>query len=285
MLLRALAWLPLVVNRALGGVLGWLAYRLPNRTRNVARRNLELCFPELETARREALLKTFLQETGRGLTELGLVWYRDPSVVLGLARRVEGREHLARALADGRGVLVISPHLGAWEWLVHYLAAQGRCTFFYREPKDPGIEQVITAGRQRTGATMVKAGARGVRSAFRALKRGQIVGVMPDQQPKRGQGEFSPFFGQSALTMVLASRLAQRSEASVVFCCAIRLPGAKGFEVHFQPAGDAIRRPDLGQSVAALNEHVEALVRRWPAQYQWGYKRFSIRPPGQNPLY
>ncbi len=284
-LLAALGWLPLAANRAVGAALGTLLSRLPNRTREVARRNLELCFPELESAARARLLRAFLADTGRGLAELALLWCGAPSRVLPLARRVHGHEQLERALAAGSGVLVLSPHLGSWEWLVFYLAAQGECTFVYREPKDPGIDRIVTAARARSGATLVQAGAHGVRAAFRALKRGHLVGLMPDQQPKRGQGEFAPFFGIPALTMVLASRLARRSDAAVLLGTAIRLPGARGFEVHFESADERIRDPDLAASTAALNAQIEALIRRWPEQYQWGYKRFSIRPPGQAKLY
>jgi KDO2-lipid IV(A) lauroyltransferase len=107
-----------------------------------------------------------------------------------------------------------------------------------------------------------------------------VVGILPDQQPKQGEGEFAPLFGTPALTMVLLSRLAQRTGATVLFAFAERLQDGRGFRLHFLPAPPGVADPDLATAVAALNRGVEDCVRIAPAQYQWHYKRYSIRPPG-----
>jgi len=120
-----------------------------------------------------------------------------------------------------------------------------------------------------------------VRKLYKRLVDGGVVGILPDQQPKLGDGEFAPFFGTPALTMVLLSRLAQRTGALVLFAFAERLPRGAGFRLHVLPAPPGIADPDLPTAVAALNRGVEACVRLAPAQYQWHYKRYSIRPPGE----
>lgn len=277
--------LPLRVNRWLGAALGVLFLIFPNRNRRVALRNLALCFPELSDAERRRLLRRTFIETGKGLTELGFFWRRPMRTVLGSIRAVHGQEVFDAALARGRGVLLAAPHLGAWELLCQWLASRGECSILYREPRDAGIEQVVNAGRGRLGSELVRASGRGVRRLYRALAEGRIVGILPDQQPKRGGGVFAPFFGVQALTMVLFSRLAVRGDASVIFAYARRLPGAGGYELHFLPAPPDVSSPDLDRAVTSLNAQVESMVRSQPAQYQWGYKRFSIRPEGEDPIY
>ena len=121
---------------------------------------------------------------------------------------------------------------------------------------------------------------------LRALKGGRLLGLLPDQQPKVGEGSFAPFFGVEALTMTLLSRLAARANVAVVFGFAERLPRGAGFRVHFLPAPAGIDAEDERTALTALNAGIEACVRVCPAQYQWTYKRFSRRPAGEaNPYH
>lgn len=270
-------------NHRAGAVIGKLFQWIPNRNRRVAERNLALCFPQVDEKERARLLSSHLRATGIAFTELGLFWRKPKDQVLSMIREVHGAEHLTTALALEKGVLLAAPHLGAWELLCHYLATTAPTVVLYREPRDPGIEEVINQGRSRFGAQCVRAGARGVRELFKALRSGSIVGILPDQQPKRGNGEFAPFFGIQAFTMVLLSRLAQKTGAPVVFGYVTR--GEDGYALHLVPGDPRIASDDTQESVAALNEQVEALVREAPEQYQWGYKRFSMRPEGEPRLY
>jgi KDO2-lipid IV(A) lauroyltransferase len=144
---------------------------------------------------------------------------------------------------------------------------------------------VIVRGRQRTGAKLIPADGKGVRQVFQAIRKGHLVGILPDQQAKAGQGQFAPFFGIEALTMVLLSKLAQKTDCTVLFAWIERLPGGAGYDFHFSAAPEQISDPDLRTSVTALNQGVEQCVRQCPAQYQWSYKRFGIRPEGEPPLY
>ncbi|MEM1092195.1 MAG: lysophospholipid acyltransferase family protein [Pseudomonadota bacterium] len=284
-LLALLGKLPMGLNRSLGRGLGRLFRRLPNRTRDVARRNIEQCFPDLSSKQREALARETMTQIGYGFLELPLFWRRTPDQTLSLISKIHGKPVFDAALAEGHGMLLAAPHLGAWELLCQYLSTRGDCSFLYREAKDAGISEVITAGRERLGAEMVLAGASGVRRLFKATKEGRIVGILPDQQPKGGQGEFAPFFGHQTLTMVLYSKLAQRSPAPLILAYAERLAGGRTFDLHFVAGDPAIRDRDLSVSLGALNAQIEGMVRACPAQYQWGYKRFSIRPEGEAAFY
>ena len=257
LLLRLLGLLPLPLVHALGAALGLLFTLVPNRTRRIARRNVELCFPGLEPAERQRLVRRTLVETGKGLAELGRFWTGSPDRALGLVRAVHGQAAFEACVASGDGFVLAAPHLGAWELLCLYLASRTRCTVLYREPRDPGIEAVINDGRSRLGTELVRASPAAVRRLYRALAEGRMLGILPDQQPKRGQDVFAPFFWRNALTMVL--------------------------DLHFETLEEAASSRDVDASVAALNAAIERQVRRRPEQYQWGYKRFSIQPDGSSP--
>jgi KDO2-lipid IV(A) lauroyltransferase len=120
----------------------------------------------------------------------------------------------------------------------------------------------------------VRAEGAGVRTLYRRLQAGGVVGILPDQKPNQGEGENAPFFGVPAQTMVLLPRLAERTGATVLFSFAERLPHGAGYRVHFLPAPDGIANKDIGIACAALNRGVEDCVRLAFAQYQWTYKRY-----------
>ena len=284
-LLRLLAWLPLRAAQAVGGAIGGLSGRLPNDLRRITGINLARCLPELDEAERETLLRASLVETGRTFAELGAMWLWPVDRTLALVREVSGWEALERALAAGRGIVFLSPHQGAWELGCLYFASRHPLTALYRPPRMAALDDLVRGARERSGARLVPTDSGGVRALFRALAQGEAVGILPDQDPGRGAGLFAPFFGHSANTMVLASRLAGRSGAPVFFCVPERLPAGRGFHIHFTPADPAIGSPDLAVSVAALNAGVEAWVRRRPAQYLWSYKRFKSRPAGEPDWY
>jgi KDO2-lipid IV(A) lauroyltransferase len=124
----------------------------------------------------------------------------------------------------------------------------------------------------------VRADGAGVRTLYKRLATGGVVGILPDQQPKRGEGQFAPFFGLDANTMVLLPRIAQRTGASVLFAFAERLPHGAGYRMRILPAPDGIADPDMRVACTALNRGVEQCVNLAFAQYQWTYKRWAERP-------
>lgn len=279
--------LPLRLLHAIGALLAYPVRWLGTREYRVARRNLDLCFPALEAPARRRLLRETLAEAGKGLCELPRLWAGDPRRALGLIRAVHGREHFDAARAGGRGVLVAAPHLGAWELLNLWLSAQGPLTILYRVPQRAEYEPLLVRARGALGAETVRAEPAGVRLLLRRLKQGHIVGILPDQRPKGGEGLDAPFFGHPARTMTLVSRLAHRATVDVVLGFAERLPRGAGYALHFIPAEPTVAGDDLAAAVAALNRGIEACVRMAPAQYQWTYKRLSFRAPdsGPDPVY
>lgn len=279
---RLLGLLPLPVNHLLGAGLGMLASLIPSKTRRDTRVNLELCFPELSEAERRRLLRKVLIETGKTATEAAYFWTRSPERLERLVVEIRGQEHLDGSLAQGRGLIIASPHLGAWELMGLYWARRLRLHSMYRPPRQQEYEALLTWVRERSGAELLPATPAGIRRMYRALTEGHVAGILPDQEPPEA-GVFAPLFGQPAKTMTLLAKLAQRSRAPVIFGFAERLPWARGYRIHFLPTGSDIADPDPERAAAALNRMVEACVQIAPTQYQWTYRRFRRQPDGRNP--
>ena len=277
---RGLSLLPLWLVQALAWVFVIPFLLIPSRHRRATWVNLRLCFPELSRVRHFGWFVRSLVESVRGILEMGHFWYRPRSVVLGLVKEVVGGELLEEALASEDPVLIGAPHFGAWELLCLYLSTRRQSTFIYREPRDPAFEALIRNSRERFGAHLVRANAHGVRSLIRHGRRGDLIGMMPDHQPRRGDGVYAPFFGYGAYTMTLFSKLANKEHARVLIGCAERLPWGRGFRLRFVEPEKEIRGDDLLVSATALNRTIEKMVRRQPLQYEWTYKRYSMRPGG-----
>jgi len=282
-LLRLTAWLPLPVAHAIGVLLGWLFYLVQNPHREVARRNIALCLPHLNPAARRRMLRHALIETGKTAMESPILWLASRTRTLGLVREEVGREVLEQALQRGKGVIIVAPHLGSWELVNLYCSAFNPLTSLYRPLRRPSLEPLVLEARTRFGAKLVPTDAKGVRALFAALADNELVGIPPDQDPRASGGVFAPFFGIPANTMTLVSRLVQKSGATPVLTFTERLSWGRGFRLHYLPL--AVDAADLEGHVAAINRAVEEAVRRFPAQYQWSYKRFRTRPAGEGKIY
>jgi Kdo2-lipid IVA lauroyltransferase/acyltransferase len=276
------ARLPLPVIHRLGVAVGWAFARWPNRQRRNALINIGLCLPELSPAEQVRLRDRNLIEFGKTYLEIGHLWLRPLGQVQSLVREVRGAELLQRA--PGQGLIVLSPHLGAWELAGLHLARQGPTAIFYKPQRY--LDDLILAARRRSGAELAPITARGIRVLVQALERGDYVGVLPDQEPKENKGAvFAPLFGIPAFTMLLVQRLARRTGAPVIFMFAERLPAGTGFRVHCIAAPEGIDSPDDLVAATALNRGIEQCVRTCPEQYVWPYKRFRRRPDGEPGLY
>lgn len=282
-LMFAAAWcvgrLPLAWQLWLGDRIGAFALWRNTREARVARRNLELVLPGLSAAAREQALRDVLRHTGRNAMETLRVWTRPRADNLRLIRTMHGVELLDAAQAAGRGTLIVAPHHGNLEVVIEYIASRGPLALVYRVPDSAAGDAFLRLARGGENLLLVPAETNALRPLWKALKAGGVVGLTPDQQPKLGAGIFAPFFGLQALTLTLAQRLAERSGATVVLAYAERGDGGL-FDLHIEPAPAAIASPDIAVATAAMNAAVEAIARRDLRQYQWTYKRFTLRPPG-----
>ena len=186
-------------------------------------------------------------------------------------------------MASGRGLIVAAPHYGNWELLNQWLATRTELAILYRPPESAIGEAFLQRVRGDAGdrVTQVPAEGSAVRQLFKRLRDGGVVGILPDQQPKAGDGTFAPFFGVPALTMTLLPRLAARSGATVLFAYCERIDWSPRFRLRIEAAPAGIEDDDVSVGVAALDAAVEAIARRDLAQYQWTYKRYTLRPSGR----
>jgi len=275
------AALPLPVAHALGAALGWLLILVPNRRRRTAETNLQLCFPEMSRGARRRRLRRNLIELGKSFTEIGALWTRGEKNMRRLARRVSGEDKLKKAIQRGKGLLLAMPHLGAWEMVNLYCSMRYPLTTMYRAPPMSQMGLLMRKARERFNARLVSADNTGLRALYKALERGEMVAILPDQVPSARSGSvFAPFFGIPAATVSAMPRLAKLTEAQIVPVITRQLPGGRGYAVRFYPPWDHYPSGDLDADVARMNTFIEERIREMPAQYLWLHRRFKRRPPG-----
>ena len=268
---RILSRLPLRAVHALGALLGRLIYLLSPTYRRHVRENLA------QAGIDPALRGAVAAESGKQMLELARIWLRPLEEANALVVEVVGRDCLDAALAEGRGVLFLTPHLGCFEITAQYLSAFGDITVLYRPPKSAAAQELILTGRKRARLHLAPADLSGVRALIKALKKGQMVGMLPDQAPKTGEGVWLDFFGRPAYTMTLAARLSETG-ATTLLTWGERLPQGRGYRIHFPPLTPPLSGTTQ-ERAQQINHAVEALVRQCPAQYLWGYNRYK-RPRG-----
>ncbi len=270
-LMHLVARFPLAILHALGALLGWAIYGLSPTYRRHLRDNLEAAGYRDAATRRAAIAGA-----GRLLAELPALWLRPGTEVNALVRRVDGREYLDAARAAGRGIVFLTPHLGCFEITAKIAADEFPITVLYRAPKLAWLQPIIEQGRGRDNVRIARADFSGVRELLAALIRGEAVGILPDQVPGVGEGEWVEFFGRPAYTMTLGARLAARPGSVCLLVYGERLRGGAGYVLHVRPLPAA--QPGEGET-RRLNRALEALIRECPGQYLWGYNRYK-RPRG-----
>lgn len=288
LLLRFFSLLPLRLARAIGVLLGDICWLMRARMARTTLTNLALCFPELDERARRALARASLRHTFMAVAESGAVWLWPAPRALALIQRVEGLELLRAAHAEGRGVIMLGPHLGNWELTGLYLntAGCGQNSQLFQAPEDPRFAKLIYEARSRSGSHMVPTDQKGVGVLLQALRKGEVIGILPDQVPPDSGGEFAPFFGVPALTMTLACRLQQKTGARMLMTFARReLEPKHGFTLVIQEPDGAIYAEDMPTALAGLNHSIEKLMAGVPEQYQWEYKRFKRQPAGHERPY
>jgi KDO2-lipid IV(A) lauroyltransferase len=226
------------------------------------------------------VLRQSISETGKGVMELVPVWFRPQGQAAALMLKLEGRELIEAAHATGQGIIFVTPHLGCFEVTAQWYAQHyGSMTALYSPPKRALVRSLVEAGRAKPQLKLALPDLRGIRLLFRALKSGEAVGILPDQAPGRGEGEWADFFGRPAYTMTLVQRLAESTGACVLLAYAERLPGGAGYLGHVQamPVAEPAESP-----ARHLNRALEMLIRRCPQQYLWSYNRYKV-PAGVTP--
>ena len=281
--MAAISRLPLGISRGIGRAMGSLLWLINGREAKVTKRNLEMCFPEMPEQERLKLAKRSLQETGVMLMETPAVWMRDMAWLRSKVIETEGCELVDEALAKGKGMVLIAPHLGNWEVVGLYAATLGPITSLFEPPKNAEVGAIIQESREKSGATLVPTDRRGVMKLLKAIKAGGISGILPDQVPGDGAGELVEFFGRPAYTMTLLCNLVSKTGCEALVSYAERVPG--GFKLVFKKSCPDLYSEDCDKSLRALNRSVEDAIKALPEQYQWEYKRYKCFEDGYQDPY
>jgi len=270
LLSKTLACLSLPMIHRLGAALGWLLHWCTPASAQLQHKNLQqshICANETEISQ---VIHANIAETGKAILETLAIWQWPQEKALSLVKACHNWHLVEEALARGKGIIFLTPHLGCFEITSIYYAAKNPITVLFRPPKKSWLAPLIDSGRSKGQVTLAPANAQGVRAILQALKRGEAVGILPDQIPNEGEGEWADFFGKPAYTMTLASKLAEKTGAAVIMAFGERLANGEGYEIHLS-AVESIATPAL------LNQAIETQIRQKPAQYLWRYHRYKVR--------
>ena len=206
------------------------------------------------------------------------MWLRPYDRVLKLVKGTSGWEGIEAARAAGKGVILLSPHIGCFEIINLYSAARHPFTAMYKPPRQPTLDALMLRGRQRGQAKLVPTDLSGVRAQLAALKRHEAIGILPDQVATGGDGVWAPFFGRPAYTPTLVASLQRKTGAAAFFVAAERLSWGRGYHLHAISLDETLPG-DKSEAATLLNQKMETIIRQFPAQYLWSYNRYK-RPAG-----
>ncbi len=277
LIFKCLACLPLSAARIFGAFLGYCVWLTKGRSYRITLLNVKKCFPELNDLQIRCFVRESLIETMKTIVEAGAIWSHSAAWLHSKIVAIEGEDILRAELAKGKGLLVLSPHIGNWEVVGPYIANISPLTVLYQPLELPALNQLIFVGRSKLNISLAPTNRKGVCMLLKALQQGTTIGILPDQVPDKGSGaEPVNFFGHPAMTMSLVHSLIERTHCRVVSVFAKRVKG--GFNIIILPAATEIYSENLNESLRGLNLCVEACVRLAPTQYQWEYSRFRSLP-------
>ncbi len=279
-LIRLGAILPMALYPLLGRLTASLLWYWPHgRARQVTLANLRVCFPDFSQKERDTLARQTMVEGVIGALDTCRCWLR-PKAALGRIHRVSGElAALDQAVAQGRPIVMLAPHLGCWEVANHWVGQRHALHALFKPSPHAEVDALIRRSREHFGSTLYPTTRKGLVGLVRALRQGAITAILPDQVPHRSQGgQLAPFFGRPAMTATLAPRLIQESGALVLVLYALRRPG-NTYELMLNKPDPRVYAQELSEIMAGINASVEAAIREAPTQYTWSYKRFRRKPP------
>jgi len=270
-ILKFFSVIPLRLNHLIGSWIGIYLYITNSHSKKVVSKNIKTCFAHLDKSRQQELIKKSLVEMGKGLSESGFIWLRSFKDNAKYIAKTIGIEHLK----SEQPIILLVPHFGCWEITGRVLSIDTPVTFLYKPLRKAEQEAFLIKNRQKHGLSMATADKKGVIKLQRAIKKQELIGILPDQDPGEEGGVLAPFFGTNARSMTLLAKLARKNQAKVLLTWALRLPKGRGYELYLKPVDILSEQGLIEQDVTLMNKVIEDLVITQPEQYLWNYKRFK----------
>lgn len=274
--------LPYTFQLKFGKKLGWISYYLLKRFRRIAQINLKLCFPELSDQARKILLKKQFQSLGMGLVESAMAWWM-PDHKLDSLIHINGLEHLQEAIAQKKGVLILSGHFTSLDICGRLFSSIFPMRVVYREQKNQVIDMLLK--RHRNFKWMQPIHRQAIRQIIKALKQNMAIWYAADQDYGANHSIFSQFFNIPTATITTPSRYAQQTGAQVITLFYHRLAKGKGYQITIGPILENFAQGNESQDTLRFNQLLESAIRAHPEQYLWIHRRFKTRPAGDAFLY
>lgn len=278
--LKLFRFLPLSMVRALARTAAWVINQ--NAHTNMlwkTKINLSLAYPKLNSQEIDKLAKESVAKQCLAYAESLKCWAMPPAWSTQQIQTVHDLHILTDALEDPKGVLIITPHLGTWEMMNAWVHQYGTPTIMYKPMKNEKIDSFVLASRQGLNATLVPTDATGVKALFKTLKQGGFSVILPDHVPQPSGGVIAPFFDIPCLTSTLASKMAQKTKCKLVGLSCFRRENDDGFDIYCDDLNDPrLYDADITIATTALNQEIEKMINRFPADYMWNYKRFKGVP-------
>lgn len=279
-LFNFLARLPLPVLHGCGVALGWLVYALSSSYRRKFSDHINRALPSDFPGRRR-VVRCAIGEAGKAILELPFLWGRSSADAAGPYTEICNWQVIDQAMSLGKGVVFLTPHMGSFESTAQVFSLHAPITVLYRPNRKPALEQIIRSSRARSNIALAPTTLGGVKELLKALRRGEAVGLLPDQVPSQGEGVWAPMFGCQAYTMTLPGRLQKATGAAIVLAIGVRKPWGRGFRLELF-AGPSQLSDDPVQAAAQVNKCLEDLILRYPEQYYWAYERYKA-PKNNSP--
>lgn len=258
--------------------LAYLAYLitlpLPLQLKRTIRINISRCFPNLSMHEINSLVKKNVLQTFIRILEMPFFWFAPIKKINTLQWDIQGETEFKKIFEEGRGVILLVPHLGAWEAVNYYMGSHYSAASLYKPGRHHYQELLLKIARERFGTQMFPTNVSGIKGLLQSLKAGRCAAILPDHDPGENGGIFVPFFDIPAHTATLIAKLASKSTAPIYCVVSSRLSKGKGFRLEFIPGRALLKNPDLETAVTAMNDQIASLIKRWPEQYEWSYKRF-----------
>ncbi len=274
-------WLPRWLIKGVGVFFGHLGALLNNRNARVVKRNLELCFPHLDDLKRQKIANGLITHNALMTKEVANAWVGSRQSIANAVNQVKGDELIKNANQANQPLIIVVPHIGNWEYFWHWLQLNFDAISMYSPAHYQALDNMMLNARKRFGGRPFATDSKGIMGLLRALKKGGVMMILPDQVPKKEGGVFAPFFDMPAYTMTLVHKFVEKTGANLCFGACIRKDDGQ-FKITIEPASFETNDNNAEQFCALMNKQIEAMIVKYPEQYQWNYKRFKRNPDDIN---